>query len=67
MGNHKLKKKKNFFESLYKSGKNNYKIWWHWNPKAKFHQHKGPILIKKNIDINKIVVFNKVFFGKKTI
>ena len=32
--------------------------------KPKFHQHKGPILTK-NIDINKIVVSNKVRFGKK--
>ena len=30
----------------------------------KFHQHKGPISIKK-IDINKIVVSNKVSLGKK--
>ena len=30
----------------------------------KFHQHKRPISIK-NIDINKIVVSNKVTFGKK--
>ena len=32
--------------------------------KQKFHQHKEPISIK-NIDINKIVVSNKVSFGKK--
>ena len=32
--------------------------------KKKFHQHRGPISIK-NIDINKIVVSNKVSFGKK--
>ena len=32
--------------------------------KYKFHQHKNPILIN-NIDINKIVVSNKVSFGKK--
>ena len=32
--------------------------------KYKFHQHKRPILIR-NIDINKIVVSNKAFFGKK--
>ena len=32
--------------------------------KQKFHQHKKPILIK-NIDINKIVVSNKVSFAKK--
>ena len=31
--------------------------------KQRFHQHKGPISIK-NIDFNKIVVFNKVSFGK---
>ena len=32
--------------------------------KYKFHQHKVPILIN-NIDINRIVVSNKVSFGKK--
>ena len=32
--------------------------------KQKFHQHNGPIFIK-NININKIVVSNKVSFGKK--
>ena len=32
--------------------------------RQRFHQHKGPITIK-NIDINKIVVSNKVSFGKK--
>ena len=32
--------------------------------KQKFHQHKGPISIK-NVDINKIVVSNKVSFSKK--
>ena len=32
--------------------------------KQTFDQHKGPISIK-NIDINKIVVSNKVSFGKK--
>ena len=30
--------------------------------KHKFHQHKSPIL-RNNIDINKIVVSNKVSFG----
>ena len=30
----------------------------------KFHQHKEPISIK-NKDINKIVVSNKIFCGKK--
>ena len=32
--------------------------------KQNFDQHKGPTSIK-NIDINKIVVCNKVSFGKK--
>ena len=32
--------------------------------KQKFHQYKRPISIK-NIDIKKIVVSNKVSFGKK--
>ena len=31
--------------------------------KQKFYQYKRPISIK-NIDINKIVVSNKVYFGK---
>ena len=37
-----LKKEKNyklenikFFESIYKNGKNSYKIWWFWNAKTK--------------------------------
>ena len=34
--------------------------------KQKFHQYKRPILIKI-IDINKIVVSDKVSFGKKKI
>ena len=33
-------------------------------PKQKFHQHKRPISIK-NVDSDKIVVSNKVPFGKK--
>ena len=32
--------------------------------KQKFHQHKIPISIK-NIDINEIVLSNKISFGKK--
>ena len=32
--------------------------------KQKFHQHEGPISIK-NVDIDKIVVLNKVPFGIK--
>ena len=34
--------------------------------KQNFHQFKGPISIKC-IDINKIVGFNKVSFGKKKV
>ena len=34
--------------------------------KQKFHQHKRPISMK-NIDVNKIVVSNKVSFGKKRL
>ena len=34
--------------------------------KQKFHQHKRPISIKI-IDINEIVVSNKVSFGKKDL
>ena len=34
--------------------------------KQKFHQHKRPISIK-NIDINKVVVSNKVFLEKKDL
>ena len=34
--------------------------------KQNFHQHKRPISIKKNVDINKIVVSTKVSFVKKT-
>ena len=34
--------------------------------KQKSHQHKEPISIK-NIDINEIVICNKVSFGKKMI
>ena len=32
--------------------------------KQTFHQHKGPVSIK-NVDTDKIVVSNKVPFGKK--
>ena len=35
--------------------------------KQKFQHHKGPISIKKIKSINKIVVSNKVFFGKRKI
>ena len=53
------------FESIYKDRKN-YEVWWYWNPKTKIHQHKGAISKKYiYIDINKIVVSNKVLLGKK--
>ena len=65
MENYKLKRYIIIFESICKKfGKNNYKSWWIWNWKTKFHQYKTPISIKK-IDINKIVVSYKVSFGKK--
>ena len=34
-----------------------------WNDNLTFHQYRKPISIK-SIDINKIVVSNKVYFGK---
>ena len=49
---------------IYKLRKKDYKFWWYWNWKTKFHQYKAPISIK-NIDIEKMVVSNKVSFGKK--
>ena len=54
------------FESINKNGKNNYKILWYWNqkPAIKEIKHKRPISIKI-VDINKIVVSNKVTFGKE--
>ena len=66
-----LKKEKNyklenikFFESIYKNGKNSYKIWWFWNAKTKnFTNIKD--LFHKNIDICKIVVSKKVSFVKE--
>ena len=62
MENYKLKKKKKFLKVYIKLEKiiklGDIEI-----QKQKFHQHEGPISIK-NIDINKIVVSNKVSFGK---
>ena len=48
---YKLTKNMNFFERIYKNV-TNYKTWWYWNPKT-------------NIGIDKIVVTNKVSFGRK--
>ena len=63
MENYKLKRNTKFFESTYKNGKitkfGDIEI-----QKQKFHQHKLPISIKI-IDINKIVVSNKVSSGEK--
>ena len=44
--------------------KKSYKIWWHWIQENKFHQYKSLISIN-NIDINKIVVSNKLPFDKQ--
>ena len=60
MERYKFKKNVKAFESIYK----NEKIVKCSDQKQKFHQHKAPISIK-NIDINKIVVSNKVSLGKK--
>ena len=46
-------------ENIIKFGKNEIQ-------EQKFHQYKEPISIK-NIDINKIVVSNKIYFGKKDL
>ena len=63
--NYKLKKYIKIFESIYKNAKNNYKKFGDIEiQKQKFHQHEGPISIK-NINVNKVVVSNKVCFGKK--
>ena len=47
-------------------GKTIIKFWDIEIQKQKFHQHKEPISIE-NIDINKILVSNKISFGKKRI
>ena len=56
-----LKKYKNF-EIIYKNGKNNHKIRRYWNPKTKVSPTPKTYFDEKIIDINKIVVSNKVFF-----
>ena len=63
MKNYKLKKHKKF-EIIYKMDKKIVKFGDFEIEKQKFHQHKRPISIK-NLDINKIVVSNKVSLGKK--
>ena len=52
------------YESIYKNGKTIIKFDDIKMPKQKFYQHKGAISIK-NADIDKIIVSNKVPFGKK--
>ena len=63
MKNYKLKKYKKF-EIIYKMDKKIVKFGDFEIEKQTFHQHKRPISIK-NLDINKIVVPNKVSLGKK--
>ena len=53
----------NLFESMYKNEKNNYKFGHIEIEKQKFHQHERSISIK-TVDTNKMVVSNKVSFGK---
>ena len=60
LGHYKSKK---IFKSIYKNGKK-CKIWWYWNQKTKMSPTWNTYF-SKNIDINKIVVSNKVSFGKK--
>ena len=43
--------------------KKNHTIWWYWDQKIKFHQDKRHF--NKYIYIIKIVVPNKISFGKK--
>ena len=64
MENYKLKKYIKFFENIYKNGKTIIKFGDIEIKKQKLDQHERPISIK-TIDINKIVVSNKVSFGKK--
>ena len=65
MENYELKQTWKFFESIYKNGKKFTKFGDIEIKKKKFHQHKSPLLAN-NIDINKIVASNKVFFGKNS-
>ena len=53
-----------FFESIYENGKSNINFGDIEIKKQKLHQYKRPISTK-NIEINQIVVSNKVSFGKK--
>ena len=63
MENYRLKKY-NFFWRHIEKWEKNFEILRYWNRKTEIHQHKRPISVK-NIDINKMVLSNKVSFGKK--
>ena len=54
------------FETIYKMEKTVIKSGDIEIEKQKFHQHEKPISIK-NIDINKMVVSNKVSFAKRVL
>ena len=56
-----MKKYKKFLKPYIKVDKN-YKVWWYWNWNEISH-NKSPISIN-NIDVNKIVVSNKVSLSK---
>ena len=58
-----VKKNTKIFETIYKNGQKIIKFGDTEIENHKFYQHKNPIPIK-NIDINKIVVSNKVSFSK---
>ena len=44
--------------------KKNYKICWYWNQKTKISLTSTRSISTKNVDINKIIVSNKVSFAK---
>ena len=56
---YKFNKNRNF-EMIYKNGKNNHEVQWHWK------SFTGTISIK-SLDIDKIVVSNKIPFCEKKI
>ena len=64
MKNYKSKKLSKIFKPYIKMDKKIINFDNNEIEKYKFHQYKNPISIN-NIDINKIIVFNKVHFGKK--
>ena len=61
-------KEKGYYKKLkkyhhIKNAEINYNIWWYWSWKRKFHQQRSPITIYVNI--GRIVLSNKISFGKK--